>query len=141
MDDEAQIRALVQTWMQASKAGDMATVLDLMTDDAVFLLPGRAPMHKSDFAAAANAQRESAARGSAAPEGHSEIQEIQILGDWAFLRTYLSVRTPAHGETPAQERRGHTLSVLHRERGTWRLARDANLLAPTPAVDDTSKTK
>ena len=39
-DDEAAIRELVSTWMAATKAGDAATVLDLMTDDAVFLVAG-----------------------------------------------------------------------------------------------------
>ena len=39
-DDEQQIRELVATWMAATKAGDVDTVLGLMTDDVVFLMPG-----------------------------------------------------------------------------------------------------
>ena len=39
-DDEAEIRELVATWMAATKAGDAQAVLDLMTEDAVFLVPG-----------------------------------------------------------------------------------------------------
>lgn len=31
--DEQQIRELVRTWMQATRAGDVATVLGLMTED------------------------------------------------------------------------------------------------------------
>lgn len=54
--DEQQIRQLVSTWMAATKAGDVDKVLSLMTDDAVFLLPGDTMMRKSDFAAAARSQ-------------------------------------------------------------------------------------
>ena len=49
--DEQEIRQLVSTWMSASKAGDVETVLSLMADDAVFLLPGQPVMRKTDFAA------------------------------------------------------------------------------------------
>jgi len=40
-DDETAIRELVDAWMDASKSGDLATVLGLMTDDAIFMTPGR----------------------------------------------------------------------------------------------------
>ena len=73
--DEQEIRQLVSTWMTASKAGDVETVLSLIADDAVFLLPGQAVMRKADFAVAARAQS-----GQNAPQfnGSSEIQEIKI---------------------------------------------------------------
>jgi len=38
MTDEEQIRHAVSTWMEATKKGDNQAVLDLMTDDVVFLL-------------------------------------------------------------------------------------------------------
>lgn len=126
-DDEAQIRALVATWMAATKAGDIATVLSLMTDDVVFLTPGGPVMRKADFAAAAHAQR-----GPEAPtfEGASEIQEIEVLEDWAFMWTKLTVVvTPAPG-APPMTRKGHTLTILRKDNGRWLLARDANLLGP-----------
>jgi uncharacterized protein (TIGR02246 family) len=40
-DDERAIRDLVATWLAASKASDLPTVLSLMTDDAIFMVPGR----------------------------------------------------------------------------------------------------
>jgi uncharacterized protein (TIGR02246 family) len=125
--DEEQIRDLVTTWMTASKAGDVETVLGLLTDDAVFLLPGRPPMRREEFASALHAQS-----GQAAPkiDGRSDIQEITVLGDWAFMWTRLKViATPPDG-SPALEREGHSLTILRKEQGRWRLARDANLLAP-----------
>ncbi len=51
--DEAAIRHVFATWMQASKAGDVDVILSLMTDDVVFLLPGQLVMRKADFAMAA----------------------------------------------------------------------------------------
>jgi uncharacterized protein (TIGR02246 family) len=125
--DENEIRQLVTTWMDATRAGDIDTVLALMTDDVVFLVPGRPPMGKAEFAAAARGQ---AGQGGPKFDGRSEIQEVQVAGDWAFLWSRLSVTmTPSDG-TPTVERAGHTLTVFRREQGRWKLARDANLLAP-----------
>jgi uncharacterized protein (TIGR02246 family) len=125
--DEQQIRQLVTTWMDATRAGDVDAVLALMTDDVVFLVPGRPPMRKAEFEAAARGQ---AGQGGPKVDGRSEIQEVQVAGDWAFLWSRLSVTmTPPDG-TPPVERAGHTLTVFRREQGRWKLARDANLLAP-----------
>ena len=124
--DEDEIRALVDTWMAATRAGDVETVLGLTTDDVVFLTPGRPPMRKDAFAAQSRGQ---AAGGAPAIDGTSEIQEIQVAGDWAFMWTKLSVTVTPAGGSPMR-RTGHTLTVLRRDHGRWRLARDANLLAP-----------
>lgn len=125
--DEREIRQLVSTWIEASQAGDVETVLSLMSDDVVFLVPGRPVMRKADFAAASRAQS-----GQAAPriEGTSEIQEVRVLGDWAFMWTKLTVVVTPPDGSPVMTRAGHTLSVLKKENGKWVLARDANLLAP-----------
>jgi uncharacterized protein (TIGR02246 family) len=127
--DEQEIRQLVSTWMTASKAGDVDTILSLMADDAVFLVPGQPVMRKTDFAVAACAQS-----GQGAPQfdGRSEIQEIRILGDWAFMWTKLTVVVTPPGGTQSMTRAGHTLSILKKQNGKWVLARDANMLAPVP---------
>ena len=125
--DEKEIRELIATWMAATKAGDTAKGLGLMADDVVVLVPGRPPMRKADFAKAADAQT-----GKQAPtfDGTSEVQEVTVVGDWAFMWTKLRVIvTPPNGAAP-MIRAGHTLSVLRKECGKWLLARDANLLAP-----------
>jgi uncharacterized protein (TIGR02246 family) len=125
--DEEQIRELVSTWLSATQAGDIDTVLGLMTDDMVFLLPGRPPMRREEFASMSRTQA-----GPDRPkiEGHSDIKEIRIAGDLAFMWTELSIRmTPPDGGPP-MERAGHTLSVLERVNGRWRLARDANMVVP-----------
>lgn len=126
--DEEHIRELVSTWMAATKAGDIETVLSLMSDDVVCLIPGQPPMRKADFAAALRVQA-----GTDAPkfDGTSEIQEITIVGDWAFMWTKLTVVVTPQGG-PSMKRAGHTLSVLKKHNGRWVLARDANMLAPAP---------
>ena len=70
--------------------------------------------------------------GADAPvfDGRSEICELRILGDWAYLWTRLTVTVTFPDDRPAMTRAGHTLSILRKENGRWRLARDANLLAP-----------
>ena len=126
--DEDQIRALVSTWMAATKAGDASTVLSLIADDVVFLLPGRPPMRKEEFAQGMKAQATHAAPKF---DGTSEIQEIIVSGDWAFMWTKLAVvATPPDGSPPVR-RDGHTLTVLKKQTGKWVIARDANLLAPS----------
>jgi uncharacterized protein (TIGR02246 family) len=127
--DEHAIRQLVAAWMTATKAGDVEAVLSLVTDDVVFLRPGHPPMRKAEFAAGMRAQA-----GGQAPQfdGKSEIQEVRIAGDWAFMWTKLTVVATPPGATPIA-RAGHTLTVLQKQDGKWLLARDANMLAA--AVD------
>ncbi|HKC93213.1 MAG TPA: SgcJ/EcaC family oxidoreductase [Nitrospira sp.] len=127
--DEQEIRNLVATWMAATRAGEMEKVLSLMSDDVVFLIPGQPVMHKPAFAAAALAQS-----GKDAPkfDGTSEIQEIKVLGDWAFMWTKLRVVITTPGGGQSMTRAGHTLSILKKQNGKWVVARDANMLAPAP---------
>jgi uncharacterized protein (TIGR02246 family) len=125
--DEQQIRELVQKWMAATKAGDTQTVLNLMTDDVVFLLAGRPPMTKAEFVSLSAAQPKTAAPQI---DGQSEIQEIKILGDWAFMWSKLRMEVRPSGATEPMIRAGHTLSILKKQDGQWLLARDANMLVP-----------
>lgn len=121
-DDEAEIRRVVETWMTASRNGDLATVLSLMTDDVVFMVPGQEPFGKDAFAAASKSM------SGAKLEGTSDILELRVLGDWAFIRSRIDMTiTPAGGS--GIRRAGYTLTLLRKDSdGRWRLARDANLL-------------
>jgi uncharacterized protein (TIGR02246 family) len=126
--DEREIRQLVATWMAATKAGDIETVLILMAEDVVFLLPGRPPMiGKSAFAAAAGAQSD---QERPQFDGTSDIQEIKVVGEWAFMWAKLSVVMTPPGGAPSMARAGHTLSILKKQNDKWLLARDANMLSP-----------
>ena len=125
--DEEQIRTLVQTWQSATKSGDLDVVLGLMAEDVVFLVPGRPPMSKLEFA-----ELFQVPAGSPRPEfqSSSEIQEVQVSGDMAYLWTKLAVTITPPGASQPVKRAGHTLTVLRRVGGKWLLARDANLLSP-----------
>ena len=121
-EDERAIRELVDTWMRASKAGDVETVLSLMADDVVFMVPGREPFGKEEFAAASRGMK------NVQMEGSSEIVELRVLGEWAYLRNRLKVTVrPPGGDVVT--RKGYTLTILRKQNGNWLLARDANLLA------------
>nr|UXE45480.1 hypothetical protein Hi04_10k_c4983_00025 [uncultured bacterium] len=123
-EDERAIRALMDAWMTASKAGDLKTVLGLMADDVVFMVPGREPFGKTEFAQMSQGMKDVRVEGSA------EIKELNVLGNWAYLRNHLRIAvTPPSGQ--ASRRSGYTLTILKKnEAGRWLLARDANLLTP-----------
>ena len=123
--DNEKIREVVAAWMRATADGDSETILSLMAEDAVFLLPGQPPMRgREAFAAAFR----SAVR-QVHIEGKPDIQEIHVVGNYAFCWNQLSVTvTPLQGG-PAQRRAGPTLSVFRKEAdGRWILFRDANML-------------
>ncbi len=122
-DDEKAIRQVVETWSAASKSGDLATVLDLMTDDVIFMIPGQEPFGKDAFAAASKGM------DGTKMEGMSEIVELQVLGTWAFIRNHIDI-TATLPDGKVVRRSGYTLTLLQKQPdGQWRLARDANLLA------------
>jgi uncharacterized protein (TIGR02246 family) len=121
-DDQA-IRDLIDTWMRASKAGDTQTVLNLMTDDVVFMTAGREPFGKEAFAAASDAMK------GTTIDGKATIVELQVLGDWAYVRNHLEITMTAPGRDP-HRRSGYTLTILRKQPdGRWLLARDANLVS------------
>jgi uncharacterized protein (TIGR02246 family) len=122
-NDEQAIRDLVATWLAATKSGDLATVLSLMSDDVIFMVPGQAPFGKDAFAAAGQSMK------GMQFEGTSEIAEIKVLGDWAWMRNHLRVTmTPAGGKPMVHA--GWTLTILRKNvKGNWVVARDANLVA------------
>jgi uncharacterized protein (TIGR02246 family) len=121
--DERAIRDLVDTWMTASRAGDTATVLSLMSDDVIFMVPGREPFGKQAFAA------NSRGMDGVGLEGNADIRELQILGGWAYLRNYIEITITPPGGEPVH-RSGYTLTILRKEpNGKWVLARDANMVS------------
>ena len=122
---EQEIKALITKWLEASRTGDLDTILNLMTEDVVFLTPGNPPMHRQDFIAASKSMS-----GKVTFEGHSEVQEITVTGDQAICWTRLEITVTPLAGGPSVKRAGNTLSVLRRgPDGQWRIWRDANMLA------------
>ena len=123
-EDERAIRELVDMWMEASRRGDVETVLSLMTDDIVFMTPGREPFGKEEFRAASEAM------SGVEMDGSAEIREIRVLGDWAWIRNDIELTVTPPGGGEPMHRAGYTLSILQKcGDGKWRLARDANLVS------------
>lgn len=123
--DEQSIRDLVARWHAATAAGDVATVLQLMADDVVFLVAGQPPMKgRSTFE-----QRLRGLLQSHRIVSTGDIQEVQVSGNLAYCWSIVTVRmAPLSGGNPVV-RSGSALSVLRKEAsGEWVVARDANLL-------------
>lgn len=121
MSDEQAIRDLIGQWMDATKKGDTASVLDLMTDDVVFMTAGREPFGKEVFRAA------SAAMQGIKIDGEHRMEEVHVIGDHGWARIHLVVKsTMPGGKVIAQA--GWNLTIFRKEKGAWKVARDANLL-------------
>ena len=133
-NDEQPIRELIATWMRATAEGDLSQILKLMAEDAVFLTPGQPPMRGREAFAAGLKQALQTFRLAAT----SDIQEIRILGDWAYCWNYLVVTiTPIDGQTSPTRRSGNVLTIFRKHAdGGWVLYRDANLLATESATKE-----
>lgn len=92
-EDEQAIRQLGETRLAASPRGDIDSVPGLMTDDVVFMAPGREPFGKDAF--------EAATKGAQTFEidGKSDIQEIEIARDFC-----LSPQSSGNHDHPAEWR-------------------------------------
>lgn len=126
-DDVRRIRKLVDSWIAASKAGDLPALLDMMTDDVVFMTPGRPPFGKAEFAADSERMK------GAAIDARAEVQEIEVFGPRAYIRNHIHAELTFPGQEP-RRMSGYALTVLRKDAdGRWRIARDANLVMPEQA--------
>ena len=128
--DETVIRTLIETWHRATAMGDIAKVLPLMAEDAIFLAPERPPLRGR----AAFARSLVAVLKTHTIESIGTVREVRVSGDLAYCWTDLTVTmTPLDGTLPTA-RKGPALSILRKEAdGTWVLMRDANMLASDSA--------
>lgn len=122
---ETAIRSWLNRWLAASTAGDYKTMLPMLSDDIVFVVPGQQPFGKKEFQAA----WEGPMRG-VRMDCKAELEECIVSGNIACTRTKLAVAmTMPDGNS--SRAKGYTMSVFRQEPdGRWLLARDANLLTP-----------
>ena len=121
-DDEQQIRQMVDTWLEASKAHDLPTLLNLLDDDVLFITPGKEPFGKEAFATGNEQLLDM--------EATIDIREIEVVGDWAWMRSFLRVSFMQPGKDPVRHS-GHILTILRkRPDGQWVIKRDANFVKP-----------
>jgi uncharacterized protein (TIGR02246 family) len=123
-EDERQIRKLIESWIAASNARDLPALMDMMTDDVVFMTPGRAPFGKAEFAADSQRMK------SVAIDARAQVQELEIFGPRAYIRNHIQVELTSQGQPPRRVS-GYAMSILRKDNdGRWRIARDANLVMP-----------
>jgi uncharacterized protein (TIGR02246 family) len=125
--DEQAIRDVIAQWINASATGDVGTMLTLLADDMLFVVPGAPPFGKQDF----KSTWEGPMKG-AKVKADATVEEVLISGDFGVTRTRVRVEiTTADGNSSSA--RGYTMSLFRKQPdGRWLLARDANLLTPEP---------
>ena len=128
--DREAIRQLGQEWVEAVHHGDVDRLLDLVTDDVVFM-PANAP---SIVGRAAVAQAYRATFAAFEVDQTFAPEEIQVGGDWAFVRgtDAIEMKPRAGGSPIVVTARG--ISILRRVGdGSWKFARGiTNTASPPP---------
>lgn len=131
-EDEATIRRLVgPEWKAAWSSGDAAAVADFYAPDAVVFPAAAAPL--------AGPAAIEAAFGAVfrhfRVEGSSEIVELEIAGNWAYVRgTYTTRMRPKDGTGPGEDDRGAWLWIVKRQPdGAWKIHRAMGASETPPA--------
>jgi uncharacterized protein (TIGR02246 family) len=125
-NDEQAIRAAVNTWLEASKKGDSQTLLNLLADDVIFITPGRAPFGKEAFRGHDDEMK------NMKMESNLDIKEIEVAGEWAWMRSFLEVTFTPAGGSPTKHT-GHILTIFQKQPQGWVIKRDANFVQPEHA--------
>ena len=127
--DRAAINAIGDLWMEAYQAGDHDRIVDLYTEDAWIMARGRPKLEG----------REAIGRsfGGLAAGRQVDIdilvEEIQVIGDYAWLVSEFTVNYEAEDGTVEQSL-GRSLLIYQRGAdGKWRIHRDMD--TPAPDVD------
>jgi uncharacterized protein (TIGR02246 family) len=131
--DKNAILLLLDRWRVATRAKDIHAILELVTDDVVFL-PSSVPpikgkeevgkMYRAFFPQYCEIKHEAI------------IEEIRVAGDWAFLWGTDELRLiPESGETEIHMK-GKGLSILQRQSdGSWRFWRGINNMTRQPTAE------
>ncbi len=124
--EERDIHAAHSTWIDAVNAGDLTRLLALMADDVVFLSPGKAPVGRDGFSS-----NFLAAKREIRFCCTSELEEVVVVGDFAFTRSRDSLSVTKSNDGEETQFAGDRLTVYRKHLdGRWLLARDAHTLLP-----------
>lgn len=116
----------IQLWQDATAAGDVDKLLDLMDEEVVFLVAGHPPM-KGREQFVQNLRNILQTHHIASS---SQIQEVVVQAGLSYTWSYLQVEIIPKQEGQYMKRAGNVLSIWHLQAdGQWRLCRDANLLS------------
>lgn len=126
MDQEEQaIREFFDKWMRATKEGDPDLANTLIADDAIFLVPWAGQMDKPSFVAGATADDPNINF-----ELDCRIQEIKIMGEYAWLVTTIELSMTDRRTNEQRLMKGDGLTVLNKRDGRWVTVREANTMVP-----------
>jgi len=94
----------------------------MMTDDVVFLDPGKAPMGREEFIV--NFQE---AHGRVRIDCRTELEEVTVVGEIAYLRGRDTLSVTPHEGGATEHMAGYRLAIfLKQPPGNWLLARVAH---------------
>ena len=136
-EEAAAVRAVAESWDAIANAEDVEGMVGLFTANPIRLNAGEpalvgAEASRADFAAAF---------ASSNNEGYNPIDEVQVVGSWAFVRGTFLDKTTSEETGEVTEERGKWLSILHKTPEGWKFHVDAwNRDAPATSVDDTEVT-
>lgn len=120
----ADIEKLHKADTEASKKGDFATLITLLTDDCVLLPPDRAPIAGKDAIQEYFLEQKDQLRTIEITEYTHDFQEIKIFGKWAFEWGYFSNAARPAGGGKVVKGKGKLFRILERqEDGSWKAAR------------------
>ena len=124
--DEQAIREVHSTWVGAVNSGDLARLLDMVTDDVVFLNPGDECMGRDGFST-----KFSAAHQQLRICCVSELTEVVVVGEVAYTRSRDSLSASPRAGGEEIRLAGDRMTIYRKQAdGRWLLARDANVLSP-----------
>ena len=75
-----------------------------MADGVIFMVPGREPFGKDVFRAASEAMKNARLTGS------SDVREVNVLDDWAYIRNYIEITVTSPEGGRCVERGKHSQS-------------------------------
>jgi len=121
--DEQALRKVVADWIRFTQEERIDELMNLMTDDILFLTVSQPPMTKADFEAGSRSMV-----GNVKLQVDSEIKEVRVEGNFGWLWQDLKVKVTVPGQPPI-EKQGKTFGLYRKgDDGKWRLMRDANLM-------------
>lgn len=126
-DDVQAVREMLAAIAAADKSGEVETVLNLYTDDAILLSPNGTTVSGKE------AIREHYAKifAQSRLEFTAESTETQACGDWAFDRGVTKGFVIPVGEGQRQEIDNNYLMILRRTESGWKIARLMWSLTPS----------
>lgn len=135
--DEAAIRAVGKSWIEAYADGDFATIPDLYTEDAWVMPRGRSRIVGRD----ALRQALGGLAGGRNVTIDVKERELVVHGDMAwFISDFKVTYSSDDAATPAETSYGRSLIIYRRgEDGRWRVHRDIDSPAPKPVDGVTSE--